>query len=117
MSLESLVEAPAKPREFYQAQQQLGRLAEDEAAYRALKERFGERFLDHDDPRLTEVAKGIVMQAVMYALTGEAFCGDPACRLYDAHWQEEMLRAQLGEPEFCERHGEILGAMKRAEEQ
>jgi hypothetical protein len=49
-----------------------------------------------------------VMQAVIYALTGEAFCDDARCRLYDAHWQEEMLRAQLEEPEFCERHRKMI---------
>jgi hypothetical protein len=36
-------------------------------------------------------------------LTGEAFCDDPACRLFNAHWQEEMLRAQLAD-NYCGRH-------------
>ena len=77
-----------------------------------MDEKFAGTFLTHDDERLTEVAKGYVMQAVFYRLTGEAFCDDAGCRLYDAHWQEEMLRAQLGEPEFCERHREVIEELK-----
>jgi len=115
VSTTGLVEAPAKPKEFYQAQQQLGRLAQDDATYQALKQRLGGRFLDHDDPRLTEVAKGYLMQVVIYALTGEAFCDDPHCRLYDAHWQEDMLRAQLGQLEFCSRHRRIIRRVKGEE--
>jgi len=113
VSTSGLVEAPAKPREFYSAQQQMGRIADQGSAYQALKERLGERFLDHDDARLTEVAKGYAAQVVMYALTGEAFCGEAGCRLYDAHWQEEMLRAQMKEPEFCERHADVLAELRR----
>ena len=123
ISTTGLVEAPAKPREFYLAQQQLGPAGQSEYALGLLKERFRGRFLDHDDPRLTEVAKGYVMQVVAYQLTGEAFCEDPDCRLFNAHWQEEMLRAQLGEGQeqapaqrggrYCGRHEEWLRKLKR----
>lgn len=102
ISTSGLVEAPAKPREFYAARQALGSLAVG-PAYEALKQQFAGRFLDHDDARLTEVAKGYVLQATAYHLTGEPFCDNPRCRLHNAHWQEEMLAAQLG-GEVCERH-------------
>ena len=45
---------------------------------------------------------------LLFALTGEPFCEDPACRLFNAHWQAEMLRAQLEGPDYCERHQELL---------
>jgi len=106
ISTSGLVEAPAKPREYYLAKQQYERLGKDPLE---LKERFRGSFLDYGDRRLTEVAKGYAMQAVFYALTGEPFCQDKGCRLYNAHWQEEMLFAQLGsEYEFCPRHAEVL---------
>lgn len=111
ISTTGLVEAPAKPREFYLAQQQLGPAAQSEYALARLKEQFRGRFLDHDDPRLTEVAKGYAMQAICYQLTGDAFCDDPACRLFSAHWQEEMLRAQLGDS-YCGRHRAWLSELK-----
>jgi len=104
------VEAPAKPREFYLAQQQLGGRPSEEAVA-VLKQQFRGRFLDHDDPRLTEVVKGYAMQAVAYLLTGEAFCDDPDCRLFNAHWQEEMLCAQTAD-RYCERHASILAARR-----
>jgi len=108
ISTSGLVEAPAKPREFYAARQALGlRNLASGVAYEALKQQFAGRFLDHDDERLTEVAKGYALQAVAYYLTGEPFCDNPRCRLYNAHWQEEMLAAQLG-GELCERHRAAL---------
>lgn len=113
VSTTGLVEAPAKPRDFYLARQQLGRTARAELAHALLKEQFKGQFLDHDDPRLAEVAKGYAMQAVVYQLTGEAFCGDRECRLFNAHWQAELLRAQLGgEREYCERHEEMLARVR-----
>jgi hypothetical protein len=114
ISTTGLVEAPAKPREFYLARQQMGLAARSELTHALLKERFKGQFLDHDDPRLTQVAKGYAMQAVMYQITGEAFCSDPDCRLFNAHWQVELIRAQLQGPgEYCARHEELLATMRR----
>jgi hypothetical protein len=48
------------------------------------------------------------MQAVFYALTGDPFCDDPCCRLFNAHWQREMLAAQLSRPDFCRRHEKMI---------
>jgi hypothetical protein len=108
ISTSGLIEAPAKPREFYAARRALGleNLASG-VAYEALKQQFAGRFLDHDDERLTEVAKGYALQAVAYHVTGEPFCDNARCRLYNAHWQEEMLAAQLG-GEVCGRHRTAL---------
>jgi hypothetical protein len=110
ISMAGLVEAPAKPKEFY-LEKQFHALG-DAAAHEALKKKYKGRFLDYGDPRTTEVAKGYVMQGIFYQLTGEAFCPDKNCRLYNAHWQEEMLKAQLSEPEFCKRHTYLLENLK-----
>jgi hypothetical protein len=114
VSTTGLVEAPAKPREFYLARQQMGLAARSELTHALLKERFEGQFLDHDDARLTGVARGYAMQAVVYELTGEAFCTDPDCRLFNAHWQAELMRAQLGAPpEYCARHEALLDELRR----
>lgn len=106
ISTSGLVEAPAKPREYYLLKQQYEALGKDPLE---LKERFKGRFIDYEDERLTEVMKGYVMQAVFYCLTGDPFCEDKGCRLYNAHWQEELIFAQLeSEYEFCQRHSQIL---------
>ena len=117
ISTSGLVEAPAKPREFYAAQQAIGCAAREELTQALLKEQFKGRFLAHDDPRLTEVAKGFVMQAIFYQWAGEGFCPDRDCRLFNAHWQEELLHSQLESPrEFCPRHEELIARLKRSAE-
>lgn len=111
MSTTGLVEAPAKPREYYLLKQQYEMLRKD---LLELKGSFKGRFIDYEDERLTEVMKGYVMQAVFYSLTGNPFCEDKGCRLYNAHWQEELILAQLeGEYEFCEYHTGILDSLRR----
>lgn len=107
ISTSGIVEAPAKPREFYLKR----RLGIDPLV---LKEEFRERFIDYDDERLTEVIKGYVMQAIFFQATGEPFCEDKGCRLYNAHWQEEVIQAQIkSDYEFCPRHLLLLGQIEK----
>ncbi len=41
--------------------------------------------------------------------SGDPFCDDRDCRLYNAHWQEEVIQAQLNSRHaFCQKHREIL---------
>lgn len=109
LSTSGLVEAPAKPREFYVAKRgftALGMTAPTET----LKEGLQGRFLDYDDPRTTEVLQGYLLQAFFYHVTGDPFCDDPKCRLFNAHWQEEVLRAQV-EATLCAEHQRVLDAL------
>ncbi|MCJ2564043.1 MAG: hypothetical protein LN417_08160 [Candidatus Thermoplasmatota archaeon] len=107
ISTSGIVEAPAKPREYYLMRQKLRALGEDVPA-EVLKEQIQGRFLDYDDPRMTEVMKGYSLQALFYAITHEPFCEDPECRLYNSHWQEEVLASQLGDKEFCDEHASMI---------
>lgn len=100
ISVSGIVEAPAKPREYYIERQIAG-------SEELLKLKYRGRFIDYDDERLTEVAKGCVMQAIFYQIFGEAFCESKNCRLYNAHWQEELINAQLKD-NFCEMHEKML---------
>ncbi len=109
ISTTGIVEAPAKPREFYLLRQQYTLLGKGEAGMPELKERFKGEFIDYDDERLTEVVKGYCLQAIFFHLTGDPFCRDKNCRLYNAHWQEELIAAQLkGGYELCPFHQGIL---------
>ncbi|KXA91972.1 hypothetical protein AKJ63_00190 [candidate division MSBL1 archaeon SCGC-AAA259D18] len=108
ISTSGIVEAPAKPKEFYREKRQLASLGDTGGTIERLKEKFEGRFIDYDDERLTEVMKGYVMQALFYHLRSDPFCEKECCRLYNAHWQEEVIRAQLDPPEFCEKHRKIL---------
>ncbi|MCL0029575.1 hypothetical protein M1N19_01205 [Dehalococcoidia bacterium] len=106
ISTTGIVEAPARPREYYVLKRQYEMLGKD---LLELKERFKGDFIDYQDARLTEVVKGYVMQAVLYSLTGDPFCDDKGCRLYNAHWQAELIFAQLESGyEFCPRHAGLL---------
>jgi hypothetical protein len=106
ISTTGVVEAPAKPTRFY-------RLKREGVGDAELRKRFRGEFIDHNDPRLTEVLKGYAMQAIFYHLTLEPFCREPSCRLFNSHWQKEILRAQLTEPEFCPRHERMLEEWKK----
>jgi len=106
ISLPGLVEAPAKPKAFY-LKKQMGTPVE------WLKEEYREMFLDHGDSRMTEVLKGYAMQALLFHLTGDPFCADRDCRLFNSHWQEEVLHSQMdGKYEFCPRHEKILKGLR-----
>ena len=106
ISITGLVEAPAKPKDFY-LKKQMGR----PVAW--LKEEYQGRFLDHGDLRTTEVLKGYAMQALFFHLTGDPFCEDRDCRLFNSHWQEEVLHSQLdGRHDFCPRHDSILNQLR-----
>lgn len=108
ISATGAVEGPAKPKEFYLLKQQYTAMGM-EGDLLKLKDTFKGEFIDYDDERLTEVLKGYLMQAVLYHLTGKPFCKDTHCRLYNAHWQKEMIHAQLESPyEFCKIHESLL---------
>jgi len=103
ISTTGIVEAPAKPKEYYALRQGYAAFGAT-VSIEELKEKFRGRFIDYDDERLTEVMKGYVMQALFYHIFGEPFCDDKRCKLFNTRWQEEVLEAQLSKPEFCERH-------------
>jgi hypothetical protein len=44
----------------------------------------------------------------MYQETGDEFCEDKNCRLYNAHWQKDLLYTQLENKKFCQKHLEII---------
>ena len=111
ISTTGLIEAPAKPRQYYRLKQQYEMLGKDLVG---LKDRFKGSLIDYEDTRLTEVIKGYAMQAVFYSLTSDPFCEDNGCRLCNAHWQEELIFAQLGSGyEFCQRHTKILAGLRK----
>jgi len=120
ISTTGIVEAPKKPTEYYtrllsyQFAQAMGHQVTDIVKYeKEIKESLKDSFIDYDDQRLTEVAKGFVMQAVVYFLTTDAFCEDPSCRLFAAHTQEDLIKSQLEGEEFCSVHRKMVGDFKK----
>jgi hypothetical protein len=111
VSTSGIVEAPAKPEAYYKVKARLS-MALGAIPFEAAKEPFKGRFIDYDDPRLTEVAKGYALQCAMYHVTKEAFCEDPECRLFNAHWQAELIRAQIESGSLCPRHRAVAASIR-----
>ena len=108
ISTAGIVEAPAKPREFYLAQ--LGGFAD----IANLKKKFAGRFIDYgDDAKMAAAAAAYALQAIFFFVSdGEPFCEDRACRLFNAHWQEDLVR-MLEKPALCSRHQEMANKFNR----
>ncbi len=113
ISTTGIVEAPAKPKEYYGLKRRFAALGVP-VPYEELKEGLHGRFIDYDDERLTEVMKGYVMQALFYHIFSDPFCEVKTCRMFNSHWQEDLILSQLGpkDSEFCERHGKIIQELK-----
>ncbi len=110
ISTSGVVEGPARPREFYVTRRGYSTLGMTPPT-EALKDDIRGRFIDYDDERMTEVLKGYVLQAFFYHVTGDPFCDREDCRLFNAHWQEEMIRAQLTSGQLCDAHRDLLDSL------
>jgi len=115
VSVPGLYEAPAKPEAYYRAKQSHALVTGDAPPREVLEEEVEGEFLVADDPRTTAALRGYVLQTVHYLRTGEPFCEDERCRLANPHRQPGVVRAQLREPEFCERHAERYRGESRSE--
>ena len=67
------------------------------------------RYLDYGDYRINIAAVGYALQALFFFITeGDPFCNDINCRLYNAHWQEELIRSQIQNDILCNEHSTLL---------
>lgn len=104
VSVGGIVEGPARPRGYYADLAAGVPQAEAEG-------RHAGSFLTARDPRIAGAVGGCLLQAVFYYETGEPFCADRGCRLFNAHWQEEAIAAQAGG--LCGRHEGVLRGWRR----
>ena len=111
ISTAGIVEGPAKPRLFYKMKQQSAAMGVN-IPIEIFKEQFKGQFIDYDDPNLTEVLKGYISQILFFNLSGEPFCSDKTCRLFNAHWQSDLINAQLVHKKFCVEHSKFLEELK-----
>lgn len=112
ISTVGLVEAPAREREYYLLSSVDAALAEKWLAGRR-------DYLEYNDPRMTEILKGYLWQALFFhisLLEGRdfAFCENERCALYNSHWQRELFTAQMGGP-LCEAHRREWERVRRAQ--
>ena len=108
ISTTGIVEAPAKPKEYYFEVMKLRTQGLD---IKSAKEKYKDKFLEYNDKRLTKVLEGYLLQIIFYNITGESFCEDIECRLNNAHWQKDLLFSQLEISKLCKKHNEILASL------
>jgi len=108
ISTTGMIEAPAKPKQYY-----LDLLTNfSEKRVEEIKKKYKGEFLEYHDSRISEIAEGYLLQAIIYYETGEAFCDHKDCRLFNAHWQRDLFFSQLENKRFCIKHQEILNKLK-----
>lgn len=105
ISTTGVVEAPAKPKEYY-----FDLLSNFTKGVNidSVKKKYQGTYIEYHDKRLSKVIEGYLMQVVFYYLTGEPFCNKKECRLYNAHWQNDLIFSQLKIGKLCEKHQQIL---------
>lgn len=111
ISISGIVEGPAKPKEYYLYKQRYVQLGIWEIEETRLKKKIKGRFIDYRDKRLTEVLKGYIAQALFFYISGNPFCPKKSCRLYNAHWQEDLIYSQVRIGNFCPPHKRFLSIL------
>lgn len=108
-SIPGLAEAPAKPEAYYQLKQRHALVSGDAPPREVLESAIDEDVIVPDDSRTSDGFKGYALAAVHFLRTGEAFCTEPECRLYNGHRHGEVIRAQCEPPELCPTHRSMYG--------
>ena len=115
ISTTGIVEGPAKPKEWYikQMQSAIYNIDHDEHNRYQNEEMLSlsnvEKYLDYGDYRINSAAVGYALQTLFFFITeGNPFCNDINCRLYNAHWQEELIQSQIQNKDLCNEHKALL---------
>ena len=105
ISTTGIIEAPAKPRGYYF---DLMTNFTQGVNVETIKEKYKGTYLEYNDSRLSKIIEGYLLQAIFYYETGEVFCSNLSCRLFNAHWQKDLLHSQLHESRLCDTHQKAL---------
>jgi len=105
ISTTGIIEAPAKPREYY-----LDLISNYTQGINveSIKQKYKGTYLEYNDTRLSKIIEGYILQAIFYFETGDAFCDKTECRLFNSHWQKDLLYSQLEYGKLCETHQQVL---------
>lgn len=90
------VDGPARDRSFYMAKQMLGSAHDADQV-------SDDDHLTRGDERITTCVASALLQTLAYHDRGEPFCEDESCRLFNPHWQEDLLDTMATE-ELCSEH-------------
>ena len=105
ISITGIIEAPAKPKEYYI--ELISKIVQG-LNLDSIKKKYQGTYLEYHDERISTIVEGYAMQALFYYLTGEPFCELKECRLFNPHWQNELLHSQIEIGKLCKKHQKIL---------
>jgi len=108
ISTTGIIEAPAKPKQYYLDLM----ISFSKESIEEVKEKFKGKFLEYHDSRLNEIVEGYLLQSIMYYETGESFCDNKECRLFNAHWQKDLFYTQIENKKFCKKHLETINKFR-----
>ena len=108
ISTTGIIEAPAKPKQYYM--DLMTNFSKE--SIEEVKKKYKGEFLEYKDIRLPEIIEGYLLQAIFYYETGDAFCDNNQCRLFNAHWQKDLFNTQIENKKICKKHEDILTKMK-----
>ena len=101
ISTTGIIEAPAKPRNYYF---DLMTNFTQGVNVDTVKEKYQGTYLEYHDSRLSKIIEGYLLQAIFYYETGDSFCDNHDCRLFNAHWQKDLLYSQIESGKLCKKH-------------
>lgn len=107
ISTTGMIEAPAKPKQYYL--DLMTNFSEDKIE--EITKKYKGDILEYHDSRLSEIAKVYLLQTITYYETGEAFCEDVGCMLFNSHWQKDLF-SQIKHKKFCEKHQKMFNKLK-----
>ena len=108
ISTTGTIEAPAKPKQYYL--DLMTNFSKEEIG--EIKKKYKGQFLEYGDSRMSDIIEGYVLQAIFYYETGDAFCDNNQCRLFNSHWQKDLFISQVDNKKMCKKHEEILIKIK-----
>ena len=104
ISTTGTIEAPAKPKQYY-----LDLMTNfSKKEIEEIKKKYKGQFLEYGDFRMPCIIEGYVLQAIFYYETGDAFCDNKQCRLFNAHWQKDLFISQIDNKKMCKKHEEHM---------
>jgi hypothetical protein len=104
ISTTGTIEAPAKPKQYY-----LDLMTNfSKEGIGEIKKKYKGQFLEYGDFRMPCIIEGYVLQAIFYYETGDVFCDNKQCRLFNAHWQKDLFISQIDNKKMCKKHEERM---------
>ena len=108
ISTTGIIEAPAKPKQYYI--DIITNISKE--SIEEIKKKYKGEFLEYNDPRLSDIVEGVLLQIIFYYETGDVVCENNQCRLFNAHWQKDLFISQIENKKICEKHEKVLSKMK-----